>query len=155
MSGVQKQVERVKALGFTGRDVRHIAVYVDPSIKEIDGELVQTYSAYVGERDGNFFIDFPTDMIFVVMTDGWEFERFELGGETWDGIAVMPEDSDFEVRFGDKGRQSVVVYDKCQCFFTYRYQIVLRNQQTGERVVVDPGVGNGDRPDPPPLPPPP
>jgi hypothetical protein len=152
MSGVQKQVERFKALGFSARDVRHIAVYVDPSITEIDGQLVQTHTAYVGERDGNFFIDFPTDMIFVVMTDGWEFERFELGGKTWDGIAVMPEDSDFEVSFGDEGRQSVVVFDKCQCFFTYRYQIVLRNQQTGERVVVDPGVGNGDRPDPPPAP---
>lgn len=155
MSGVHKQVERIKALGFSGRDVRHIAVYVDPSISVVDGELVQTHTAYVGERDGNFFIDFPTDMIFVVMTEGWEFERFELGGKIWDGIAVMPEDADFEVSFGDENQQSVVVLDRCQCFFTYRYQIVLRNQQTGERVVVDPGVGNADRPDPPPPPPPP
>jgi hypothetical protein len=106
---------------------------------------VQTFSAYVGERNGNFFIDFPTDMIFVVMTQGWEFERFELDGKVWDGIAVMPEDTDFEVSFGDDGRQSVVVLDRCNEFFTYRYQIVLRNQETGQRVVVDPGVENEDR----------
>jgi len=116
MSGVQSQVERVKALGFSGRDVRHIAVYVEPAITEIDNELVQTFSAYVGERNGNFFIDFPTDMIFVVMTQGWEFERFELDGKVWDGIAVMPEDTDFEVSFGDDGRQSVVVLDRCNEF---------------------------------------
>lgn len=145
MSGVQTQVERVKALGFSGRDVRHIAVYVEPAITEKDNELVQTYSAYVGERNGNFFVDFPTDMIFVVMTQGWEFERFELDGKVWDGIAVMPEDTDFEVSFGDEGRQSVVVLDRCNEFFTYRYQIVLRNQETGQRVVVDPGVENEDR----------
>lgn len=145
MSGVQSQVERVKALGFSGSDVRHIAVYVEPAITEIDNELVQTFSAYVGERNGNFFIDFPTDMIFVVMTQGWEFERFELDGKVWDGIAVMPEDTDFEVSFGDDGRQSVVVLDRCNEFFTYRYQIVLRNQETGQRVVVDPGVENEDR----------
>ncbi|HBU61835.1 MAG TPA: hypothetical protein DEB67_05325, partial [Oceanicaulis sp.] len=80
-------------------------------------------------------------------------ERFELDGRTWDGIAIMPSDQDFEVAFGDDGRQSVIVIDKCNCFFTYRYQVVLRNSQTGQRIVVDPGFGNTDRE--PPNPPPP
>jgi len=145
MSGVDKQVERVKALGLPGLDVRHIGVYVQPTVREVDGELVDTFAAYVGEHEGNFSINFPTKMIFVIMTGGWEFEQFDLAGRTWDGIAIMPPDHDFEVSFGDDGCQSVIVIDKCKCFFTYRYQVVLRNSQTGQRIVVDPGVGNNDR----------
>lgn len=153
MSGVDKQVERIKALELPGLDVRHIGVYVQPTVREVGDELVQTFAAYVGENEGNFSINFPTKLIFVIMTGGWEFERFELDGRTWDGIAIMPSDQDFEVAFGDDGRQSVIVIDKCNCFFTYRYQVVLRNSQTGQRIVVDPGFGNTDRE--PPNPPPP
>ena len=155
MSGVDKQVELVKALGHPGLDVRHIGVYVQPTVREIDGELVDTFAAYVGENEGNFSINFPTKLIFVIMTGGWEFEQFKLDGRTWDGIAVMPSDEDFEVFYGDEGRRSVIVIDKCKCFFTYRYQVVLRNSWTGQRIVVDPGVGNGDREPPTPFPPPP
>ena len=154
MSGVEKQVERVKALGFPGLDIRHIGVYVQPTVREVDGELVDTFAAYVGEQDGNFAINFPTKMIFVIMSKGWKFEQFQLDNRVWDGIAVMPSDPDFEVYFGDDRRQSVVVIDKCKCFFTYRYQVVLRNSETGQRLVVDPGVDNEDR-EPPTVPPPP
>ena len=153
MSGVHQQVERIRALGLPGLDVRHIGVYVEPSVRVVGNDLVQTHSAYVGDNDGNFSIDFPTKLIFVIMSGGWEFERFDLDGRSWDGIAIMPSDHDFEVIFGDPDRQSVIVIDNCQCFFTYRYQIVLRNRETAERVVVDPGFGNKDRP--PPSPPPP
>ncbi|WP_440958946.1 hypothetical protein ACFELO_02220 [Oceanicaulis sp. LC35] len=157
MSGVQKQVERIKALGLPGLDIRHIGVYVQPSVREVDGELVDTFTAYVGEHEGNFSINFPTKMIFVIMAQDWAFEQFDLDGRTWDGIAVMPSDQDFIVTFGDDTRQSVIVIDECKRFFTYRYQVVLRNTKTGERLVVDPGVGNQDReiPDFPPPPPPP
>ena len=88
MSGVDKQVERIKALGLPGLDVRHIGVYVQPTVREVGDELVQTFAAYVGENEGNFSINFPTKLIFVIMTGGWEFERFELDGRTWDGIAI-------------------------------------------------------------------
>ena len=155
MSGVEKQVERIKALGLPGLDVRHIGVYVQPTVREIDGELVDTFAAYVGEGDGNFSIDFPTRLIFVIMANDWQFDQFELAGRIWDGIAIMPPDHDFEVKFGDPNRQSVIVFDKCDCFITYRYQVVLRNTKTGQRIVVDPGFGNRDRELPPPPPPPP
>ena len=155
MSGVEKQVERIKALGLPARDIRHISVYIQPTVHEVDGELVDTFAAYVGEGSGNYLIDFPTKLIFVIMADGWEFDQFELAGRTWDGIAVMPADHDFEVSFGDPNRQSVIVFDKCDCFFTYRYEVVLRNKKTGQRIIADPGFGNGDREVPPPPPPPP
>jgi hypothetical protein len=154
MSGVQQQVERIKALGLPGLDVRHIGVYVEPSLRVEGQDLVQTHAAYVGENDGNFAIDFPTKLIFVIMSGGWEFERFELDGRSWDGIAILPSDHDFQVVFGDPERQSVIVLDDCRCFYTYRYQIALRNRRTGERVVVDPGVENRERQGPTPPEPP-
>lgn len=144
---VQQQVQEFIALGFSGQDVRHIAVYVQPALTVRDGQLAQTHEAYVGESRGNFMVDFPTRFIFACMTSDWVFEEFELAGKTWPGIAVLPADADFNIHFGDPARRSVVVEDKCQDFFTYRYQFALRNTQTGELVVVDPGMTNGDRPD--------
>jgi len=143
---VEHQVQFAKSLGHPGRDVRHVGVYVEPKIVEEGGQLVQRHGAYVGEANGDFSVDFPTDFIFMSVTKDWVFESFELGGKTWDGIAFLPADGDFKVSFGDANKSSVIVEDECKCFFTFRYQMVLRNTVTGERVIVDPGVDNKDRP---------
>lgn len=143
---VANHVAVAKSLGFTGKDVRHIGVYIQPKIKEENGALVQTHCAYVGEGSGDYNADFPTDFIFISTDENWVFEPFDLAGKTWDGLAMLPEDGDFTISFGDANRRSVIVEDRCQCFFTYRYQIVLRHVQTGELVVVDPGMSNADRP---------
>lgn len=143
---VEQQVQFAKSLGHPGRDIRHVGVYVEPKIVEENGQLVQRHGAYVSEETGDFTVDFPTDFIFISVAKDWVFEQFDLGGKTWDGIAFFPADGDITVRFGDTNKTSVIVEDECKCFFTYRYQMVLRNTVTGERVIVDPGVGNKDRP---------
>lgn len=143
---VEQSVQFAISLGHPGRDIRHVSVYVEPKIAEENGQLVQRHAAYVGDGNGDFSVDFPTDFIFMSVTDDWVFETFDLAGKTWEGIAFFPADDDIIIRFGDVNKTSVIVEDKCKCFFTYRYQMVLKNTVTGERVIVDPGVGNKDRP---------
>lgn len=145
---VAKQVTQFKGLGFSGRDVRHIGVYVMPSVEIENGASVQSMKVYIGEGTGDFSVNFPTDFIFASMSPEWVFDEFEVAGKTWPGLAIFPDDGDFAVSFGDADRKSVVLQDACQAFCTHRYQIVMKNTATGERVATDPSVKNGDRQDP-------
>lgn len=138
------QVEKFQALGYTGKDIRHVAVHVLPSVKIVDNAVVEHNKIYIGNYQGDFTINFPTDIIFASLCEGWVFERFELEGRQWDGVAFVPDDGDFTVSFGDQDRVSVIVSDVPKHFFTHRYHMVMRNTVTGERVATDPGTTNGD-----------
>lgn len=138
------QVDQFQSLGFTGKDVRHIGVHVQPAVVIVDGAPVETHKIFIGNGDGEFAVDFPTDLIFASMTEGWVFERFALAGRDWDGIAVLPDDGDFSISFGDEARKSVVVQDVPAHFFTHRYQIVMHNAATDEVISTDPSIKNGD-----------
>lgn len=144
---VSNQVQHFKSLGFSGKDVRHIGVTVYPALVLENGQPVKRHKVYIGEEDGNYRVDFPTDFVFAIISSGWVFESFELGGKTWPGLAIYPDDADFAVKFGDDSHTSVVMTDHCGRFCVHRYQIVLRNTSTGEIAVSDPSTSNGDRPD--------
>ena len=144
---IPNQITRFKALGFTAKDVRHIAVYVEPAVEIRDGAIIQTHKISIGEANGDYAVDFPTEFIFLSMDPAWVFESFDLAGKTWPGLALFPDDGDFAVRFGDAGQRSIVLDDACQCFYGHNYQLVMRNTQTGELIATDPTVHNGDRQD--------
>jgi hypothetical protein len=136
--------DKFASLGFDGKDKRHIGVYVMPAAEVTNGELTQTHKIHIGNGTGDMRVSYPTELIFASMIEPWVFERFTLAGRDWDGIAVLPDDGDFEVSFGDPTRQSVVITDTPAHFFTHRYQLVMRNTDTGEIVTTDPGVANDD-----------
>lgn len=132
-----------QSLGYTGRDVRQVVVQVYPSVHLANGVVIAGHKAYIGEAAGNFRTTVETDFIFASADPDWEFMEFELGGQTWPGLAIFPGDGDFTVRFGDTGPRSVLLTDRCACLYTHRYQIVLKNKVTGEIALCDPEVGNG------------
>ena len=142
---IESQVQLFKSLGFSGKDLRHVGVSVEPCVEVRDGALVQTHKIYVGGAIADFSVDFPTEFVLVSVNTNWAFDSFELDGQTWPGIAVFPTDGDFEVRFGDKDQLSVVLYDGCKCFYAHRYQVVMRHRKTGEATATDPSVQNIDR----------
>lgn len=139
------QVQKFQQLGFTAKDIRHVGVHVGPSVEIVGGEVTAAKKIFIGNNEGNFDIDIPTDLIFASMTDNWVFHSFELEGRSWDGIAIFPDDGDFQIRFGEETNSSVIVSDAPANFFAHRYHIVMRNTVTGELVATDPSVKNGDR----------
>lgn len=136
--------DRFATLGFPGRDTRRVGVYVHPAVEVVNGKLVETHKIHIGNSSGDCSTDYPTDYIYGSMTDPWVFESFTLNGRTWAGIAYVPDSGDFVVRFGTEDQKSVMVEDTPKHFYTHRYQIVMRNTQTGEIVTTDPGNNNGD-----------
>lgn len=136
--------QKFASLGFTGPDRRHIGIYVMPAMEVRNGELVETHKIHIGNGTGDFRINYPTEMIFVSMFEGWIFEKFTMAGREWEGMAFLPDRGDFEIKFGDSGQKSVIVTDTPAHFFTHRYQIVMRNTDTGEIVATDPSTGNDD-----------
>ena len=136
--------EFFKSLGFSGRDLKQIAVNVYPYMFERDGKLVQGWKAYAGTRHGDIRSGLPTDYVFAVTDSDWEFVEFELAGKTWPGLAIYPDDGDATVEFGDRERRSVILRNSCDCLYMHRYQLVLKHRKTGEIAICDPGSGNED-----------
>jgi len=132
-------------MGCTPKDLRHIGIYVQPAIDVRDGQVVQTNKIYIGEGDGNYAVDFPTEFVFLSMDSDWVFEPFELAGQTWPGIAILPVTGDFHLQFKNDQHNCVVINDDCKCFFAHRYQILMRNTKTGELICTDPSIKNGER----------
>ena len=144
---VGKPTDKFASLGFPGKDKRHIGIYVMPAMEVRDGALVETHKIHIGNGTGDMRISYPTELIFASMIEPWIFERFTLAGREWEGMAFLPDDGDFEVKFGDPEQKSVVVTDTPAHFFTHRYQVVMRNTDTGEIITTDPGTGNDDEQD--------
>mgnify|MGYP006274572981 FL=1 len=136
--------EKFASLGFPDKDKRHIGVYVMPATEVRNGDLVETHKIHIGNGTGDMRINYPTELIFGSMIEPWVFERFTLAGRDWEGMAFLPDDGDFQVKFGDPDQKTVVVTDTPAHFFTHRYQIVMRNTDTGEIVTTDPGGANDD-----------
>lgn len=141
---ITTQTKAFAELGYEPMDLRHIGVYVQPAIEVKDGEKRDTHKIYIGEGDGDFSIDFPTRLVFLSMTEDWVFESFKLAGQEWPGLSITPAGGDFTVRGAHDGK-AVIVDDKCDCFFAFRYQVMMKNTKTGEIVVTDPTFKNGDR----------
>jgi len=141
---VVSATEKFASLGFTGPDKRHICVYVMPAVEVKDGVLVETHKIHIGNETGDYRVSYPTELIFASMADSWVFERFTLAGKEREGIAFLPDDGDFTVAFGDSDQKSVVVTDTPAHFYAHRYQIVMRNTDTGEIIATDPSIGNDD-----------
>lgn len=139
---VNPETQFLQSKGYSGRDIRHVTVRVFPAMAAENGALTPRHKAYAGNGAGDFATSVETDFIFVSADSDWEFQSFELGGQTWPGLAVFPADGDFDVRFGDDGPSSVVMTDRCNCLYTHRYQLVLRHRSTGEFALLDPEVGN-------------
>lgn len=145
---VSDHVARFVSLGFGSKDVRHISVSVYPALELApDGEPMSGHKMYIGSDNGDLSTDYPTDYIFVLSDENWVFESFDLAGKTWPGLAILPDDGDYTVTFGDPGQRSVILSDKCGKFYTHRYQMMIRNTQTNELVITDPSSKNADRDD--------
>ncbi|WP_421784918.1 hypothetical protein [Hyphobacterium sp.] len=131
-----------QSLGFSGKDVKQIAVNVFPYMFEQGGQLVAGWKAYAGTHCGDIRSSLATDYIFAVTDPDWEFAEFELGGKTWPGLSIYPDDGCATVAFGDENRRSVILQNTCDKLYTHRYQLVLKHRQTGEIAICDPGSGN-------------
>lgn len=142
---VKPNVTLLQGLGHSGRDIRHVLVRVFPKAEPAAGGVAARHQVFVGSHLGDFRTGFPTDYIFASASQDWVFETFELGGKTWEGIALFPDDGDFEVGFADPAQRSVRVRDACEKHYAHRYQIVMRNIVTGEIAVCDPVIGNEDQ----------
>ena len=142
---IKDQIAIFKSLGFGELDVRHIGVYVKPCVQAESGKLKETHKIYIGEGNGDFKVDYPTQFIFVSMNQEWVFESFDLAGKTWPGLAIFPDNGDFSIKFGDSKQYSIVLNDACTAFCAHRYQVVMKNKTTGEIIATDPSVENGDR----------
>ncbi len=138
-------INTFKNLGFTGTDIRHIAVRVYPYAEVLNGKLVKAHRVYTGEGSGDFHAGNETNFIFASMDEGWVFHEFEMDGITWEGISIYPKDGDFTVAFSDQSRRAVILNDACNKLYSHRYQIVMRNVATGELATNDPVVDNGDQ----------
>jgi hypothetical protein len=134
-----------KSLGFTGVDIRHIAVRVYPYAEVINGKMSESFRVYTGEGLGNYPTGNTTDFIFASMDEEWVFHEFVMGGVTWEGVCVYPIDGDFSVSFASPARRAVIVKDACKKHFTHRYQIIMKNIKTGELATNDPMVANEDQ----------
>ncbi|PHS28479.1 MAG: hypothetical protein COA84_01460 [Robiginitomaculum sp.] len=133
-----------KSAGFTGVDIRHIAVRVYPYSEIKDGKLVEAHRVYIGSKKGDIRASTPTDYIFVCASKDWVFHEFELANEKWPGLALFPKSGDYSLKFGDAQQKSVLLHDNCKVFYTHRYQIILRNTKTGELASCDPDAGSDD-----------
>ncbi|WP_420430616.1 hypothetical protein [Hyphobacterium sp.] len=133
-----------RSLGFSGRDLKHVAVNVYPYAYEQGGKLVEGWKAYAGTQHGDIRSGLPTDYIFAVTGKDWAFAEFELAGKSWKGLALYPDDGDATVEFGDTDRRSVILRNSCDCLYMHRYQLVLKHRQTGEYAICDPGSTNED-----------
>ena len=129
-------------LGYSGRDFKQIAVNVYPYLFEEGGQLIQGWKAYAGTQHGDIRSGLPTDYVFATTDPDWEFFEFELGGKTWPGLAIYPDDGDAMVEFGDDDHRSVVLKNECERLYIHRYQLVLRHKHTGEFAICDPGSTN-------------
>lgn len=134
-----------KSLGFTGIDIRHIAVRVYPYVEVINGKLVEAFRVYTGESSGNYAAGCTTDFIFISMDKDWVFHEFQMAGKTWQGMAVFPTDGDFSASFTDTSQQAVILNDTCKKHYAHRYQIVMKNKITGALATNDPVVDNEDQ----------
>ena len=143
---VSDHVAQFQNLGHPAKDTRHVSVYVYPAIAVENGQLVERHKIYVGTKNGDFDVTVPTDFIFMTAHLDWKFEKFSLGGRSWDGIAAFPDDGDFSVRFGDAEQRSVILADHCTKLYTHRYQIVMRNIHTGELIATDPSTQETNSP---------
>ena len=126
------------------RDTRRVDVRIYPKLELREDGTVEAHAVHFGLKHGNLSADYPTDFIFIA-PEGWRFYEFHLAGRTWPGVSVFPEDSDFEVAFGDDARKTVVMTDPCGSYYPHFYQLVLENIATGELATTDPSADNGDR----------
>ena len=131
--------------GHSGIDTWHISLRVYEVADTENGALVTKHKVFIEGSDGNFQADTPTYFIFGVVEEGWEFESFELGGKSWPGIAVTPDNGDITVSSDDPTKRTVVMHDLCEQFLLYRYQIVLKNPSTGAIATTDPSLQNIDK----------
>jgi len=134
------------AIGHSGHDIRHICVTVYPYTFDEGGVLRQGWKAYAGTKKGDIETCVPTDYIFALADNDWEFMEFEVGGKTWPGLAIFPDNGDHLVEFGDENRQSIILHNLCEQLYVHRYQLVVRNKLTGEIAVCDPDSNNGQGP---------
>ena len=131
--------------GYSGEDVRHIALRVYSVLDTENGKLIQKRKVFIEGGDGDFNVDTPTRFVFGVMEEGWKFETFEQGGKSWPGLCVTPDDGDFEVISNDPTGKTLEMFDKCTSYCLHRYQIVLKHEKTGEIATTDPSVQNSER----------
>ena len=139
-----RAMQLFKSAGFTGIDKRHISVRVYPYLEIVDGKPIASHRVYIGAGKGDYRASTITDYIYVCASKDWVFHEFELAGTTWPGLVIYPEGGDFKVKYGNSDKTSVILHDTCKTFYTYRYQIVLRNTITGELATCDPDSDNSD-----------
>jgi len=120
-------------------------VRVYPAIEINGGDLKEGWKVHIGNGNGDLEACIATDFVFASSNPDWEFVEFELAGKSWPGLAIFPDDDDFDVEFGQSGPQSIILKDHCGTFYMHRYQLVLKNKTTGEFAICDPGGGNGDQ----------
>ncbi|MEO1039722.1 MAG: hypothetical protein AAFX09_09260 [Pseudomonadota bacterium] len=133
-----------QSLGYSGKDVHHVRVIVFPAIDVENGALVERHKIFIGALNGDYSTTMATDYIFMTGHLDWRFEEFTLGGRAWEGVAVFPLDGAVQTRFGDSDRKSVIMTNDCTKFYTHRYQMVMRNINTGELIATDPSTQSGN-----------